>query len=71
MKEFTEEELAQCNGRNGNPAYIAYKGKVYDVSASFLWKAHANLYLTLSLARTRTTYPLDFASKAMQSRRRS
>ena len=38
MKEFTEEELAQYNGKNGNPAYVAYKGKVYDVSTSFLWK---------------------------------
>jgi predicted heme/steroid binding protein len=38
MKEFSEEELAQCDGKNGKPAYVAYKGKVYDVSASFLWK---------------------------------
>ncbi len=38
MKEFTEKELAQYNGKNGNPAYVAYKGKVYDVSTSFLWK---------------------------------
>jgi len=38
MKEFTEEELAQYNGKNGNPAYIVYKGNVYDVSSSFLWK---------------------------------
>ena len=38
MREFTEEELTQCNGKNGNPIYVAYKGKVYDVSASFLWK---------------------------------
>jgi predicted heme/steroid binding protein len=38
MKEFTEGELAQYNGENGKPAYVAYKGKVYDVSASFLWK---------------------------------
>jgi len=38
MKEFTEEELAQYDGKNGKPAYVAYKGKVYDVSTSFLWK---------------------------------
>jgi len=38
MKEFSEEELARCDGKNGKPAYVAYKGKVYDVSASFLWK---------------------------------
>lgn len=38
MRVFTKEEVAQCNGKDGNPAYIVYKGKVYDVSASFLWK---------------------------------
>ncbi|MEM2110695.1 MAG: cytochrome b5 domain-containing protein [Candidatus Bathyarchaeia archaeon] len=38
MKEFTEEELALYNGKNGRQAYVAYRGKVYDVSASFLWK---------------------------------
>jgi len=38
MKEFTKEELALYNGKNGKPAYVAYKGKVYDVSTSFLWK---------------------------------
>ena len=38
MKEFTEKELAQYDGRNGKPAYVGYKGKVYDVSSSFLWK---------------------------------
>lgn len=38
MKEFTEKDLAKYNGKNGKPAYIAYNGKVFDVSASFLWK---------------------------------
>ena len=38
MKEFTEEKLVQYNGKNGNLVYVVYKGKVYDVSASFLWK---------------------------------
>jgi len=38
MKEFTREELALYNGKNGKPTYVAYKGKVYDLSASFLWK---------------------------------
>ncbi len=38
MKEFTEEELAQYNGKNGKAVYVAHMGKVYDVSASFLWK---------------------------------
>jgi predicted heme/steroid binding protein len=38
MRTFTKEELCQYNGKNGAPAYIAYKGNVYDVSNSFLWQ---------------------------------
>ncbi len=36
-RKFTLEELKQCDGKGGKPAYIAYKGKVYDVSDDFLW----------------------------------
>ena len=36
-KEFTREQLSRFNGKEGRPAYIAYKGKVYDVTESFLW----------------------------------
>ncbi len=37
MTVFTEEELHNCDGRNGI-TYIAYKGKVYDVSGSYHWR---------------------------------
>jgi len=37
LKKFTLNELKQYDGREGRPAYIAYNGKVYDVSESFLW----------------------------------
>ncbi|MDD5556886.1 MAG: cytochrome b5 domain-containing protein [bacterium] len=37
MRTFTREELARCNGRDGAPAYVAYRGTVYDVSKAFLW----------------------------------
>ncbi len=36
-KKFTIEELAKFNGQDGNPAYVAYNGKVYDVSDSAFW----------------------------------
>jgi predicted heme/steroid binding protein len=45
MKIFTRQELSEYNGKNNLPAYIAYKGKVYDVSQSFLWKKGAHQVL--------------------------
>lgn len=36
-KKFTLEELKKYDGKEGRPAYIAYKGKVYDVTDSPLW----------------------------------
>jgi len=38
MRRFTREELARCNGEASAPAFLAYKGKVYDVSRNFLWQ---------------------------------
>jgi predicted heme/steroid binding protein/uncharacterized membrane protein len=38
MKEFDADELARFNGEDGNPTYIAYDGKVYDVSESKFWR---------------------------------
>ncbi|MCK7515232.1 MAG: hypothetical protein MZV70_72040 [Desulfobacterales bacterium] len=43
MREFTPEELAQYNGENGKPVYIAHAGKVYDVSASKMWKTGTHM----------------------------
>jgi predicted heme/steroid binding protein len=36
-RKITQAELAENNGKNGKPAYIAYQGKVYDVSNSAFW----------------------------------
>ncbi|MDI7259027.1 MAG: cytochrome b5 domain-containing protein [Thermodesulfobacteriota bacterium] len=35
---LTLEELSRFDGRDGKPAYFAYKGKVYDVSLSKFWR---------------------------------
>lgn len=37
QKKVTRQELEENNGKNGKPAYLAYKGKVYDVSQSSFW----------------------------------
>jgi predicted heme/steroid binding protein/uncharacterized membrane protein len=46
-REFTREELAAHNGAAGRPTYIAFRGKVYDVSGSSLWAdgRHMNLHV--------------------------
>jgi predicted heme/steroid binding protein len=55
-RRFTREELSRYNGKDGAPAFVAYKGVVYDVSGSFLWQKgshqvlhHAGVDLTDSL----------------------
>ncbi len=36
-RKFTLEELAKYDGKEGRPAYVAYNGKVYDVTDANLW----------------------------------
>ncbi|MGD8991546.1 MAG: cytochrome b5 domain-containing protein [Desulfobacterales bacterium] len=38
MQEFDRAELEKYDGKEGRPIYIAYDGKVYDVSNSKLWQ---------------------------------
>ena len=37
MKEFTLDELAEYDGRDGRPAYVVFEGVVYDVTESAMW----------------------------------
>lgn len=37
-KEFTIEDLHSLDGKEGRPAFVAYKGRIYDVTNSRLWK---------------------------------
>jgi len=36
-KTFTLEELAACDGQDGRPAHVAYRGRVIDVGTSKRW----------------------------------
>ena len=38
LGDLNSEELPKYDGTNGNPAYVAYRGEIFDVSASRLWK---------------------------------
>jgi predicted heme/steroid binding protein len=38
MQEFSTEELAKFDGKNGNKAYVAVDGNVYDVTPIPAWK---------------------------------
>jgi predicted heme/steroid binding protein len=38
LRKITSKELEEHNGKNGKPAYVVYKRKVYDVSESDLWR---------------------------------
>lgn len=38
MRSFTLEELSQYNGKDGQPAYVAVDGLVYDVTNVEAWK---------------------------------
>lgn len=40
QKTFTPDELAKYDGKNGQPAYVAVDGIVYDVSSIFINGSH-------------------------------
>lgn len=37
-RTFTRDELAQFNGKNGQPAYVAVDGVVYDLTSKDAWQ---------------------------------
>lgn len=57
QKEFTLSELAKFNGKNGNPAYIAIDGIVYDVTWNPAWSGgtHFGMYAGKDLTKEFST----------------
>ena len=56
-RDLTSDQLSHFDGKEGRPAYIAYKGIIYDMTSSRLWrngahmvKHHAGSELTAALA---------------------
>jgi predicted heme/steroid binding protein len=43
LKPFTLQELHHFNGTEGKPIYIAFKGKVYDLSTSPLFQGEKRM----------------------------
>lgn len=43
---FTLQELSKYDGKNGNPAYVAVNGIVYDVTNNATWAAASHFGLT-------------------------
>ncbi len=41
--ELSPEELAEKDGKEGRPVYIAHRGKIYDVTQSKLWKTGTHM----------------------------
>lgn len=47
-QDLTLDDLSQFDGKDGRPAYIAYKGLIYEVTKSKFWKDGSHLKKHLS-----------------------
>jgi len=55
-KTFTKTELAKYNGENGNPAYVAVDGDIYDLSSVFAEGKHFSHYAGTELTNAFYSY---------------
>lgn len=60
-KTFTLSELSKYNGENGNPAYVAVDGNVYDLSSVFQAGKHYSHYAGKELTSAFYSYHIKSA----------
>jgi len=53
QRTFTLDQLARFDGTNGNPAYVAVNGTVYDVTNNAAWAAATHFGLSAGKDLTR------------------
>jgi predicted heme/steroid binding protein len=58
-KDLTPEEIHTFDGKEGRPAYVVYKGIIYDMTGSKFWKNGS--HLAKHLAGHDLTYSLKTA----------
>lgn len=56
IKTFTLAELSKYNGENGNPAYVAVDGDIYDLSSVFTTGKHFSHYAGTELTNAFYSY---------------
>ncbi len=56
QKTFTLAELAKYNGKNGQPAYVAVDGNVYDLTSVFAGGRHASHFAGTELTNAFYSY---------------
>lgn len=52
QKTFTLQELSRFDGKNGNPAYVAVNGIVYDITNNAAWAAATHFGLKAGMELT-------------------
>lgn len=57
--KITLSELEKYNGQNDNPIYVAYNGKVYDITDSKLWIS--GIHMQKHIAGCDLSSELEFA----------